>query len=98
VPLAADLAAIPLDNATGLLAEKTIASIASPQSDQWAAQSVEDLTMHRMPDNTIEDTINRLANDLAAFCFECLEEDVNSGDNIGISGVHKDQEAFEEEL
>jgi hypothetical protein len=33
--------------------------------------------MHHTPDIAIEDVINRLADDLAAFCFERLEEDVS---------------------
>jgi hypothetical protein len=54
--------------------------------------------MHHTPDIAIEDMINRLADDLAAFCFEQLEEDVSLGDNNNIIDVHIDQEAFKEEL
>jgi hypothetical protein len=36
--------------------------------------------------------------DLAAFCFERLEEDVSLGDNNNVIDVQIDQEVFEEEL
>jgi hypothetical protein len=72
-----------------------IASLAAPQLDQGVAQQIVDLTMHCTPDIAIEDTINRLADDLVAFCFERLEKDVSSGNIID---VHTDQEAFENEL
>jgi len=50
--------------------------------DQEVAQSVADLTMHT-PDITIEDAIDRLADKLAAFCLECLEEDLGDhGNNV----------------
>ncbi len=61
------------------------------------AQSVEDLTMRRTPDNTIEDEVDRLADQLAAFCFEHLEEDGNSGDGNNVVN-NMDQETFEKEL
>jgi hypothetical protein len=96
----ADLAATPLDLATELQAENSLASLAEPQSDQEqeVARSVTDLAVHRTPDIVIEDAVNRLANDLAAFCFEHLEEDLNFGNKNDIIDVHIDQEAFEEEL
>ena len=95
-----DLAATPLDLATELQAENSLASLAEPQSDreQEVARSVTDPAVHRTPDIAIEDTIDRLADDLAAFCFERLEEDVNLGNKNDIIDVHIDQEAFEEEL
>jgi hypothetical protein len=96
----ADLAATPLDLATELWAENSLASLAEPQLDQEqeVAWSVTDLTVHHTPDIAIEDVIDRLADDLAAFCFEHLEEDVNLSNKNNVIDVHIDQEAFEEEL
>ena len=59
---------------------------------------LEDLTMRRTADNTIENAIDRLADELAAFCFEHLEEGVTSGDGNNVIDMNIDQEAFEEEL
>jgi hypothetical protein len=97
-PTPADLAATPLDIATELRPENTLASLSAPQSDQEVARSVADLTIHRISDITIEDAINRLADDLAAFCFGRLEEDVNSGNKNDVIDVQIDQELFDEEF
>jgi hypothetical protein len=96
----ADLAATPLDLATELRAENSLASLAEPQLDQEqeVARLVTDLAVHRTPDIAIEDVIDRLADDLAAFCFERLEEDANLSNKNNVINVHIDQEAFEEEL
>jgi hypothetical protein len=58
--------------------------------DQGVAQSVVDLTMHHTPDIAIEDKINRLADNLAAFCFDQLKEDVSLGNNNDVIDVHID--------
>lgn len=68
--------------------------IGSPAAHEEITQSVADLRMHCTPDTTIEETINELADKLAAFCFQHLEEDVCSGDGNNVI----DHAAFAEEL
>jgi hypothetical protein len=70
--------------------ENSLASLAEPQSDQEqeVAQLVTDLAVHYTPNIAIENTINRLADNLAAFCFKCLEEDVNLSNKNNVIDVH----------
>lgn len=79
------------------MAEDIIGSPAASQ-DSEMAQSVEDSPMCCTPDNSIGDAINRLTDELAAFCFEQFEEDGNLGDGNNVADMNIDQEAFEEEL
>jgi hypothetical protein len=58
----------------------------------------QEITQSVAPDATIEDTINRLAEKLVAFCFEHLEEDVNSGDGNDINEMDIVHEVLKEEL
>ena len=53
--------------------------------------------MHHTQDIMIKDMIDELADKLAAFCFEHLEEDLSSRDGDNVTG-NINQEAFEEEL
>ena len=58
----------------------------------------QEITQSVTPDATIEDTIDRLAEKLAAFCFEHLEEDVNPGDGNDADEMDIVHEVLEEEL
>ncbi len=80
--MAADLGANPVE------AVNSVAGVAVPNLDQEVATS----------DITIEDEINRLADKLAAFCFERLEEDLHLGYVKDVVDMNMDQGAFDDEL
>jgi len=95
VPLALDLAANTVDT------ERSIPSLSTdsaPQLDQDVPPSVPDHTMHHPSDTTIEDEINGLADKLAAFCFEHLEEDLQLGYGNNVIDMNADQDKFNDEL
>jgi len=83
--------------ATAPLAAELTASLAESHSDQEAAQPVADHPMQPTLDFALEDVVDRLADKLAAFCFEHLEEVVNSVDVNGVD-ENTNQDEFEEEL
>ena len=80
--MAADLGANPVE------AVNSVAGVAVPNLDQEVATS----------DITIEDEIDRLADKLAAFCFERLEEDLHLGYVKDVVDMNMDQGAFDDEL
>jgi len=76
----------------------SIVDLAAPHSDQEMAPSVTDPMVHRMSDSTIKGEINKLAEKLAVFCFEQLEEDLHLGYDNNVIDMNTDQDAFDEEL
>ena len=83
------------------LAEDIIANtvdMADSVASLEVAPSVVDLTMHSTSDVAIEDEINVLADKLAAFCFEHLEEDLQVGYGVDVVDTSMDQDAFDKEL
>ena len=66
----------------------SIASLAAPQFNQELA----------LPVITIEEEIDALADKLAAFCFEHLEEDLHVGYGNDVIEMSMDQDSFNEEL
>jgi hypothetical protein len=93
-PSTADSATIPLDVGMAIPAADSLANL---ESDTELAWSVTDLTMHHTQDIMIKDMIDELADKLAAFYFEHLEEDMSFGDGDNVTG-NINQKAFEEEL
>jgi hypothetical protein len=93
-PSIADPATIPLNVGMVIPAADGLTNL---ESDTELAWSVTDLTMHHTQDIMIKDMIDELADKLAAFCFEHLEEDLSSRDGDNVTG-NINQEAFEEEL
>ena len=77
---------------------EVVHSVASPRSEALAQSvpvPVPDRTVDVQPPVAIDDTIEQLAERLAAFCFERLERTVNSVDGID---VDEDVGALAEEL
>ena len=68
--------------------ENSVASLAAPQFNQELA----------LPVITIKEEIDALADKLAAFCFERLEEDLHVGYGNDIIEMSMDQDSFDEEL
>jgi len=78
----------------------SVVDLAAPHSDQEMALLATDPTgmVHCMSDSMIKGEINKLAEKLAAFCFERLEEDLHLGYENNVIDMNMDQGAFDEEL
>ena len=76
----------------------SVVDLTAPHSDQEMAPLVADPMVHRMSDSTIKGEIDTLAEKLAAFCFEQLEEDLHLGYENNVIDMNTDQDAFDEEL